>query len=133
MAHRFTTTTSSIANELSALYSESDQMYLAHLNNDSPTTSPFHTPNRMRSASAMLTNDDTFDNTLSTTICNLYEIRTLNENNMARKMILPMFPPDALRSSGTDTSSKSVHLLLTNVWRKLPNERESPYYFIYVF
>lgn len=115
MAYRFTA--SSIADELSALYSESDQLYSAHMNNDSPTASPFHTPNRTRSGLTMNDNDDTFDNTLSTTICNPYEIRTLNENNMARKMILPVFPPDALRSSATDPSSKSVHLLLTNVWR----------------
>ncbi|CAF1691784.1 unnamed protein product, partial [Adineta ricciae] len=110
----------SIANELSALYSESDQLYSAHMNNDSLTASPFRTPNRMRSGLTMIDNDDTFDNTLSTTICNPYEIRTLNENNMARKMILPVFPPDGLRSSTTDTSSKSVHLLLTLSSRVYP-------------
>ncbi|CAF1682531.1 unnamed protein product, partial [Adineta ricciae] len=68
------------------------------------------------SASTSVTSDDTFDNTLSTTISNPYDIRTLNENNMTHKIILPVFPPDGLRSSTTDTSSKSVHLLLTNVW-----------------
>jgi hypothetical protein len=104
---------SSAADQLTEMYLESEQLFLDYMNSVSPTAAT--------APAASTTNDSSS----TSTICELYQIRTLNENNMARMLILPVFPPDSLRSPSvlaartTGESSETPHLLLTNVWSEL--------------
>ncbi len=114
------------------MYLESEQLFLDYMNSVSPTASISNSPiPTAATAPAASTTDDDDDNnnmndsSSTSKICEPYQIRTLNENNIARMLILPVFPPDSLRSSSvlaTQTigeSSETPHLLLTNVWSEL--------------
>lgn len=64
--------------------------------------------------------DDDNDSETST-IRQLYQVRTLHMDNIARLAVLPIYPPFSL-SSPITTSSRTPHLLLANVPSKLFNK-----------
>ncbi|UJR12964.1 hypothetical protein I4U23_017138 [Adineta vaga] len=120
MAQQQPSTTATIADdELLAMYLESEELYMAHMNPISPTATARNSPT-LPTLAPMNTNDAD-DNDSSGTVIEPYQIRTLGEHNLARASVLPVFPPVSLSSSALSTATtmtniETLHLLLANVW-----------------
>ncbi|UJR29605.1 hypothetical protein I4U23_017153 [Adineta vaga] len=117
MAQQQPSTTATIADELLAMYLESEELYMAYMNPLSPTATARNSPT-LPTLAPMNTTDA---NDSIGTVIEPYQIRTLGEHNLARASVLPVFPPVSLSSSALSTATtmtniETLHLLLANVW-----------------
>ena len=110
------TTSSSIENKFSNLKLESPELFSPYTNSpsnasDEIDTTIIHTP---------LVSPDDPTASLSSTIREEYQVRTIGTHNIARLSILPIYPPFSLSptpntAATTTTSSRTPNLLMANV------------------
>ena len=119
---RQSTTPSSIEDEFSKLDFRSGELFTAHMNSplhnsnkNGTTTNTTATPTLLYSP---LNFSDDANNSLTNTIREEYQVRTIGTHNIARLSILPIYPPFCLSptpNTTTTTSSRTPNLLMANV------------------